>query len=131
MWSKAVSLDLAYRIATTFEVNGSVVSRDDFSPYFRHLEGMQLPLFLATLNAANEHTTEDALIDIAAPTLVVGGSKDTFTPLWLSQRIHALIEDSELMIVPGGSHIAPLEIPELLKLRMQVFLRDRVAPLFA
>jgi len=56
------------------------------------------------------------------PTLIVAGTDDTFTPYWLSEEMHARIRGSELLTVPGGTHVAPIEHPELITLRLEKFL---------
>jgi len=36
--------------------------------------------------------------------------------------MHARIRGSELLTVPGGTHVAPIEHPELIALRLEKFL---------
>lgn len=124
-WRLLLGSEAAYRFATTFEVNGKVIKKGDFWPYFEHLAGMDATVFVRLLDRVREHTVEDVLSELKVPTLIVAAEYDTFTPLWLSQRMHKLIADSELLIIPGGSHVAPIEIPELLHLRLDKFLRER------
>ena len=60
--------------------------------------------------------------------LLGAGERDTFTPPWLSLRMQQLLPNSDLLMVPGGSHTAPIEIPELIHLRLRSFLENRIAP---
>ena len=122
IWRLAASGELAYQIATHFEVNGRLVRRDDFLPYFRHLAGMDPQLFLGMLKHASEHTAFDHLPHVSAPTLIVAGTDDTFTPYWLSEEMRSRIPGAELLTVPGGTHVAPIEHPELIALRLEKFL---------
>jgi pimeloyl-ACP methyl ester carboxylesterase len=122
IWRLAASGEVAYQFATHFEVNGRLVRRDDFMPYFRHLAGMDPQLFLGMLKHASEHTAFDHLPHVNVPTLIVAGTDDTFTPYWLSQQMHSHIPDAELLTVPGGTHVAPIEQPELITLRLEKFL---------
>jgi pimeloyl-ACP methyl ester carboxylesterase len=131
VWSRVSQWELTYRIATTAEVNGKVIERDDFVPYFKHLSQMDVDVFLRAVQFMNEHSTEEQLNEIQLPTLIVAGQYDTFTPCWLSLRMQRLIANSELMVIPGGTHIAPLEIPELLELRLARFVEERIKPLLA
>src|SRR6185436_10460863 len=116
IWRLAASGELAYQIATHFEVNGRLVRRDDFAPYFKHLAGMDPQLFLGMLRHASEHTAWDHLPQVEVPTLIVAGTEDTFTPFWLSEEMQARIPGAELLAVPGGTHVAPIEHPELITL---------------
>jgi pimeloyl-ACP methyl ester carboxylesterase len=122
IWKFASGGELAYQIATHLEVNGKLVHREDFTPYFKHLSSMDPRLFLGMLRNASEHTAWDHLPDIRVPTLIVAGTKDTFTPYWLSEEMHDRIPGSELLTVPGGTHVAPIEQPELIALRLEKFL---------
>jgi pimeloyl-ACP methyl ester carboxylesterase len=122
IWRLASSGELAYQIATHFEVNGRLVRRDDFAPYFKHLAAMDPQLFLGMLKHASEHTAWDHLPQVNVPTLIVAGTADTFTPFWLSEEMRARIPGAELLTVPGGTHVAPIEHPELITLRLEKFL---------
>lgn len=128
VWQRAVASELAYQVARRFEVNGRLLRREDLNGYFRHLASMDPGVFVSLAESANHHTVEDRLVDVRVPVLVVAGDRDTFTPIWLSRRMQALIPEAELLIVPGGTHVAPLEIPELVHLRVERFLVDRIAP---
>ncbi len=122
IWRLVAGGELAYQVATRLEVNGKLVKRDDFSPYFAHLSGMDPQLFLGMLRHASEHTAYDHLPEVDVPALIVAGTADTFTPYWLSQEMHDRIRGSELLTVPGGTHVAPIEQPELIALRLEKFL---------
>jgi pimeloyl-ACP methyl ester carboxylesterase len=122
IWRLVSGGELAYQIATHLEVNGKLVKRDDFAPYFTHLSGMDPQLFLGMLRHASEHSAWDHLPKVGVPTLIVAGTDDTFTPYWLSEEMHDRIRGSELLTVPGGTHVAPIEQPELIALRLEKFL---------
>jgi len=122
IWKFAAGGELAYQIATHLEVNGKLVHREDFTPYFRHLSSMDPRLFLGMLKHASEHTAYDHLPHIDVPTLIVAGTDDTFTPYWLSEEMQDRIPGAEMLTVPGGTHVAPIEHPELITLRLEKFL---------
>jgi pimeloyl-ACP methyl ester carboxylesterase len=44
--------------------------------------------------------------------------------MWLSVKMHAAVPGSELLVLPGGSHVGPLEHPELCSLRVEKFFTD-------
>ncbi|MBX5484055.1 MAG: alpha/beta hydrolase [Myxococcaceae bacterium] len=118
--------ELALQIALRFELNAELLQRNDLVPYFDHLSRMDPVVFVRTLESLAEHTAWDHLPRIDVPTLIVGGEKDRFTPVWLSRRMAEAIPGSEFMIVPHGSHTAPLEQPELVGRRIDRFLKTRI-----
>jgi pimeloyl-ACP methyl ester carboxylesterase len=118
--------ELALQVALSFELNRELLSRQDLLPYFEHLANMDPVVFVRTLSSLSEHDAWDHLPRIKVPTLVVGGERDRFTPLWLSRRMADAISDSEFVIIPQGSHAAPLEQPGLVGERVSRFLGAKV-----
>ncbi|HSN92251.1 MAG TPA: alpha/beta hydrolase [Anaeromyxobacteraceae bacterium] len=119
-----VPTELGVQYALTFEVDRRFVPREDVERYLADLAAIDPLLFVRMLSAASGHDAHDHLSRVDVPTLVVAGEKDTFTPMWLSVRRHAAIPGSELLVLPGGTHVGPLEHPELVGLGVQKFLRD-------
>ena len=125
----AFSTELAVRIALEVEVNKALVRRADVLPYFEHLAKMDPAVLVKTLENLAEHTGWDHLPAIDVPTLIIGGERDTFTPLWLSRRMADAIPGSEMMIIRDGSHTAALEHPTMVNERLHRFLDQRIEPL--
>jgi pimeloyl-ACP methyl ester carboxylesterase len=75
---------------------------------------------------AARHDATDHLPSVRIPTLVVAGEKDTWTPFPISVRMREEIEGSDLLVLPAGTHTGPLEHPELVALRFEKFLAERV-----
>jgi pimeloyl-ACP methyl ester carboxylesterase len=123
--ARMVPTELAYQIATRFEINGELIRRDDFFPYLEHMARVDVRLFLEMLAAAGRHTARELLGHITVPTLIVAGDRDGFTPANLSAEMHQLIRDSELHVVAGGSHTAPIERPAEVTERIADFLRKK------
>jgi len=121
--AKLIPTELAYQIATRFEINGELIRREDFFPYLEHMARVDVRLFLEMLAAAGRHTARELLAHVAVPTLIVAGDRDGFTPADLSAEMHKLIRDSELHVVAGGSHTAPIERPAEVTERIADFLR--------
>lgn len=60
--------------------------------------------------------------DIKAPTLLVWGSNDTETPLWMGEQMEQNIPDAGLVVFEGRSHYAFLEEWQRFALIMREFL---------
>lgn len=121
-----VTADVAVDWALAFEVNRALLHRDDLVPYFRDLSRIDPDLFLRLLSSAAEHDATPHLSEVRVPTLVVAGDRDSFTPMRLSVKMHEAIRGSELLVLPGGTHVAPLEHPELVEARVRSFLETRL-----
>jgi pimeloyl-ACP methyl ester carboxylesterase len=123
--ARIVPTELAYQIATRFEINGALIRREDFFPYLEHMAKVDVRLFLEMLAAAGRHTCKELLEHIDVPTLIITGDRDGFTPAQLSDEMHRLIRDSELHVVQGGSHTAPIERPAEVTEKIADFLRKK------
>lgn len=119
----ALPTRLAYEIATLTELNGALLRPEDFFPYLEHMAQVSPRLFVDMLAAAGRHTALELLPEVDVPTLIVAGDADGFTPLALSEQMHRLVPGSELHVVHGGSHAAPIEKPDEVTARVAEFLR--------
>ncbi len=54
--------------------------------------------------ACTNHNTFDELSQLVAPTLVIGGESDVFTPRWMAEEVHAQIPNSTLHLYPRSGH---------------------------
>jgi pimeloyl-ACP methyl ester carboxylesterase len=118
-----VPTDFAVEFALNFEVDRARIDRADLVRYFEELSAVDPLLFVRMLASAGEHDSVDHLPEVDVPTLVVAGERDSFTPMRLSGAMHRAIPGSELLVLPGGTHVGPLEHPDLLAERVESFLR--------
>lgn len=88
---------------------------------------VDFPMFLRMVRAAGEHSAEDLLPHIKVPTLIVAGERDTFTPAFLAESMAKAIPGAELLLLKNGSHVAPLEQPEIADPRIAQFVSKLVA----
>jgi pimeloyl-ACP methyl ester carboxylesterase len=110
----------------TGDLDVSKVSADDVAPYFEHVKNLDFSMFLDMLRAAGEHSAEDLLPSVRVPTLVVAGDRDSFTPPEVSRAMSEAIPNAEFVLLPGGSHLGPLERREEVRLKILDFLDRRV-----
>jgi pimeloyl-ACP methyl ester carboxylesterase len=126
LWSN-MPVKAAMRVAElTGDIDLSRVQVEDVAPYFSHASGLDLGMFLKMLRAAGEHSAEDLLPNVKVPVLVVAGEHDSFTPPAVSRAMAEAIPGAELALLPGGSHLLPLERREELKEVVLDFLSRRV-----
>ncbi len=83
---------------------------------------LNMEVYFQILDALSKHDAEEVLEKIQIPTLIISGDKDFFTPMALAEEMHQRIRGSELVIVPGGSHYAPVEYPEVINPAVENFL---------
>ena len=66
----------------------------------------------------------DQIDKISVPTLIIVGARDTATPLEKAERMHARIQGSNLVIIPGAGHTSTVEEPDAVNLALEKFLGD-------
>jgi pimeloyl-ACP methyl ester carboxylesterase len=120
-----VRSEVAMQYALAFEVNRALVRREDLRRYFDDLSCVDAGLFMTLLESAAAHDVTDHLPRIDVPTLVVAGERDGFTPVRLSVAMHEAIPGSALLLLPGGTHVGPLEHPDVVGSRVRAFLAER------
>jgi pimeloyl-ACP methyl ester carboxylesterase len=126
VWSR-LPPQLALKIALKAgEIDPERVHAEDMLPYLSHMTHVDFPMFLRMLRAAGEHTASDLLAHVEVPVLVVAGARDTFTPAFLATAMAEAMPKGELLMVPSGTHVTPIEQPELVNGRIETFLRERV-----
>lgn len=103
-----------------------LVDKEILRQYINHIVNVD-PIFLSNLTKSmQQHSSEESLKKIKVPTLIIGADEDNFTPVWLAKKMHHLIPESELFVVKKASHVALVEQPELINLRIEKFLNERL-----
>jgi pimeloyl-ACP methyl ester carboxylesterase len=126
VWSR-MPTRLALRVALKAgEIDPERVHAEDILPYLLHMTHVDFAMFLRMLRAAGRHTASDVLAEIRVPVLVIAGERDTFTPAFLARAMAEAIPQGELFMVERGTHVTPIEQPELVDARVETFLRERV-----
>lgn len=98
---------------------------DVFSALVEDVRALDMERYIKMLEQLGEHDAWDLLPQIDVPTLLITGSRDAFTPRAAAERMARRIRGSELMVIPGATHYAQLEYPEMLNLRLEKFWRER------
>lgn len=65
---------------------------------------------------------------ISIPTLIMWGDNDTVTPLSEGKKLHTLIRNSQLVVVPHGSHFVHIDYPREVAEHMITFCRENNPP---
>ncbi len=130
-WRAILPTRLSFEIGRWLEVNRQLLPPEDLRRYLEDLACIDPTVFVRMMASAAEHDSYDHLPKVDVPAHVIAGEKDTFTPMWLSERMHAAIPRAELCVLPAGTHTGILEHAELVSLRIEKFLAERVRSVLA
>ncbi len=107
-------------------MNTGMMKKEDSDRYIKHLLKVDPLFFTMLLKSLQGHSAEDILKKIRTPTLILAGEMDQFTPNWISKKMHRLILDSELLLMHNATHAGLAEQPDLINLRIEKFLNERI-----
>lgn len=107
-------------------MNPGLADKKVLKEYIDHFTSVD-SVFLAKLaKSMQDYNAEPTLKKIKVPTLILAAEKDTFTPVWISKKMHHLIPKSEILVIKKASHVALIEQPALINLRIEKFIQERV-----
>jgi pimeloyl-ACP methyl ester carboxylesterase len=104
---------------------GQTLDEEIFAQLAGSFAGLDMDLYLHTLERLGEHDARDLMEEIDVPVLVIAGDRDLFTPRRAAEEIVQRTRGAELLVVPGGTHYVAVEYPELVNLRIEKFFRER------
>lgn len=123
-WRTAIENPLSIQLsALAGGFNLKLTSLKDIEIYARGVAGMDLNAFISMFEAMLAYDGRSVLNRIQVPTLIIGGKKDSVTPQNHQAELHQKIRNSEFLMVPYGSHCTQLDMPDLVNLRIEQFLR--------
>lgn len=102
---------------------GPTLDQAVFEELIHSFGQLDMQTYFYNLRAIGEHDASAVLSAVRAPTLVITGEHDAFTPPSLAQEMARRIRNAELLVVRGGTHYTAVEYPELVNLRVERFLR--------
>ncbi len=103
--------------------NLKLTSLKDIEIYARGIASMDLNAFLELFQSMLVYDGTAVLERIEVPTIIIGGKQDSVTPQKHQEDLHAAIRGSEFFMVPYGSHCTQLDMPDLVNLKIENFLK--------
>lgn len=104
---------------------GKTVDEASFKEVLQALANLDPMVFLASYRKAEAYDAWARLGTVDAPTLLMTGSRDPWSPVDAMLRAAAQLKDAEHMVVRRATHYAILEHPEIVTLRIEKFFRER------
>ena len=96
----------------------------DIELYVKQVAEMDPAIFINLIGNYEEYDSTSWLHTIKAPTLIISGDQDHITPIAESELMHQLISTSTFEVIKHGSHCAQMDLPELVNLKIENWLKD-------
>ncbi len=124
LWKLAVNNVLALKLTTLAGgFNTHLTSFKDIEIYAKGVESVDLNIFLLFFEQVLKYDGTNILSQIDVPTLIIGGKQDTVAGKEHQEILYKNIAKSEYLSIPHGSHCTQLDMPELVHLRIEKFLK--------
>ena len=120
--------EVGVRVVQRLHIGGPKVTAEHLAPHVAQVADVNFSVLFRMMSGLRAHSTADFLPKITAPTLVLAGRRDLFTPPSVQQRMADLVPDSEIVWFEDGGHMLPVEEPEGIVAAMDDFLARRVDP---
>jgi len=125
LWRKGAQNPIIILLSSLFGgFNLAKTRLKDVEIYFRGVSGLNLGHFLVLFRDMIESSHEALLSKIDIPVLILCGSKDSLTPVEDQKIMNKKIKNSEMMVIPYGSHCVQLDFPEMVNLKIETFLKS-------
>lgn len=126
LWRVLFRSSLPHPAAIRVGALGPACKAEDMRPYYDHMAELDPLIMMKMAEAMHRHSAEDLIRHVEAPTLVLVGDRDNFTPPWLGRVMVSRMPVAELVVIPGGTHGAVIEQPKLVNKTILEFLRRRL-----
>jgi len=107
--ARTASPELGHRVVRMIKVAGPKITPEQLAPHMGQITEVNFSVLWKMMSGLRKHSTADLLPDVKAPTLVLAGRRDVFTPPSVQQRMADLIPGSEIVWFEDGGHMLPLE----------------------
>jgi len=117
-----IVLPINLPIAKRVELNPTMLAAEEMTLYFEYVTKMDWRLGFKALSAMSSYDGEAIIDKVKVPTLLICGTKDSWTPKRIADEMHRRIKGSEYTKIPGGSHATPAENPDMINFRIDLWL---------
>jgi pimeloyl-ACP methyl ester carboxylesterase len=114
------------KMVRLIKVAGPKVTAERLAPHLRQLVELDFSVLFRMMSELRKHSTVDFLPTITAPTLILAGRHDLFTPPSVQEKMAELVPNSEIVWFEEGGHMLPIEEPEGIVAAMSDFMTRRV-----
>lgn len=123
LWRVLIHNPISMRLAALAGgFNLRVTHFKDIEVYTRGVAQMDLNIFLPLFEELMRFDGDQILSTIKVPVLIMSGENDNITPRSFQIQMNELIQGSEFVLVPYGSHCTQLDFPDYVNLRLEKFL---------
>jgi len=123
LWKTQKGSALARMLITFGGFNPHLTPANDVGLYVDQVAEMDPGILLHLIENYDLVDMTSWLHTIDVPTLIIAGREDKIIPLSQQELMHQLIPGSDFMVVNHGSHCPQMDLPEMVNLKIEKFLK--------
>jgi pimeloyl-ACP methyl ester carboxylesterase len=104
--------------------NAHLTPQEDIDLYIRQVAATDPSLLIQLIQNYEAYDASAWLHEIRVPTLILAGENDLLIPVEQQELLHQLIPQSPLEVIRHGSHCPQMDLPDLVNLRIEKFLKE-------
>ena len=128
LWAPQGKSKIAPWIIGQLGFNPNLTKESDIKTYVKMISQMDPVVTLQLLKDYESYDATSWIHKIKVPTLVIAGEDDLIIPREAQEVMHQLIPNSKFELIRNGSHCPQMDIPELLNIMIERFLKEAVPP---
>lgn len=127
LWRSLIDNPIAFQLAALAGgFNIKLTQFKDIEMYGRGVSRLELVYFFELFQQLLSFDGVEVLSSIQVPTLIISGDQDMLTPISFQREMHSLIQNSDFLLIPYGSHCSQLDFPEYVNLKLLEFFNKHV-----
>ncbi|MCM2279648.1 MAG: alpha/beta hydrolase [Oligoflexia bacterium] len=123
-WKLQKGNPIARSIVALGGFNPHLTAPEDIELYVDQVADMDPSILIHLIENYDAYDATAWLHTIAIPTLILAGEQDNVIPLEQQELLHQLIPASRLEVIRHGSHCPQMDLPELVNLKIETFLKE-------
>jgi pimeloyl-ACP methyl ester carboxylesterase len=118
--------DTGVKMVRLIRVAGPKVTAERLAPHLKQIVELDFSVLFKMMGEQRKHESAEFLPTVKAPTLILAGRNDLFTPPSVQQKMADLVPGGEIVWFEEGGHMLPIEEPEGIVDAMRDFMDRRV-----
>ncbi len=128
LWKLQEKNPLFKKLVKKHGFNPSLTSPEAIEIFCHQIFRVDFKILMELIKNYEAYGSTSWLHTIAVPTLILAGENDKVIPKKQQELMHQLIPESTLEVIQHGSHCPQMDLPELVNLKIENFIKKLSSP---
>ncbi|MEO5970636.1 MAG: alpha/beta hydrolase [Bdellovibrionia bacterium] len=123
-WKSQKGNPFARSLVSLGGFNPHLTPREDIELYIDQVADTDPSILIHLIENYDAYDANAWLHTVQTPTLIISGEQDRLIPVEQQELMHQLIPNSRLEVIRHGSHCPQMDLPDLVNLKIENFLKE-------